>query len=105
MGLSIDYFNSIINVTSPETDIDGQTLSDFIEDQMATPVGLLYDDVQLPEGKIEDPSNPGVYSQIIIILNSPWQVQFYGGSGYTRIYGAKLVGGLAGDSVSRQFPL
>ena len=97
MGLSIDYFNSIINVTSPETDIDGQTLSDFIEDQMATPVGLLYDDVQLPEGKIEDPSNPGVYSQIIIILNSPWQVQFYGGSGYTRIYGAKLVGGLADE--------
>ena len=94
MGLAIDWGNSLIQVTSPTTSVDGQTLSDFIEDQMASPEGLNYSAIQLPEGKIEDPSNPGVFSQIIIILNSPWQVQFWGGSGYTRIFGAKLVGGL-----------
>ena len=99
MPLTIDYGNSLIKITSPTTDVDGQTLHDFIEDNMATPEGSLYDDIIQPEGKIEDPVNPGIYSQIIIILNSPWQVQFWGGSGYTRIYGAKLVGGLSDQPI------
>jgi hypothetical protein len=98
MGLSIDYFNQLIKITSPTTSVDAQTLHDFIEDQMATPEGALYGDIIQPEGKIEDPVTPGVFSQIILILNSPWQIQFWGGSGYTRIYGAKIVGGL-GDEV------
>jgi len=95
MPLTIDYGNQIVGITSPTVNVDGQVLHDFIEDNMASPEGLLYDDVIQPEGKIEDPNNPGVYSQIILIFNSPWQVQFWGGSGYTRIYGAKIVGGLA----------
>lgn len=94
MPLTIDWGNQLIKITSPTTDVDAQTLHDFIEDNMASPEGLSVDDIINPEGKIEDPSNPGVYSQIIIILNSPWQIQFWGGSGYTRIYGGKLVGGL-----------
>lgn len=93
----VDWDNEIIQVTSPTTAVAGQVLHDFIEDAMATPEGLLYGDIIDPQGKIEDPSNPGVYSQIIIIFNSPWQVQFWGGSGYTRIYGAKVVGGLADE--------
>ncbi len=97
MPLVIDWFNSLIKITSPTTNVDGQVLHDFIEDQMATPVGVLTSDILNPEGKIEDPSNPGVFSQIIIILNSPWQIQFWGGSGYTRIFGAKVVGGLADE--------
>lgn len=97
MPLAIDWQNSIVQVTAPTTSVDAQTLADFIEDVMASPEGLTHDDIILPEGKIEDPNNPGVYSQIIIVFNSPWQVQFWGGSGYTRIYGGKLVGGLAGQ--------
>jgi len=94
MGLQIDYFNHIVEITSPTTDEDMQTVADFIEDQMATPRGLTEDDIIKPEGKIEDPSNPGIFSQIIVLLNSPWQLQFWQGSGYTRLYGGKLVGGL-----------
>lgn len=95
MGLAIDWNNNIIGVTSPDTDVDGQTLHDFIEDQMASPIGMNFGDILQPEGKIEDPTNPGVYSQIIMVLHSPWQIQFWGGSGYSRIYGAKIVGGLS----------
>jgi hypothetical protein len=93
--LIIDWDNSIINVTSPTVAVAGQDLHDFIEDAMAAPEGLLYGDILKPEGTIEDPTNPGVYSQIILLLNSPWQIQFWIGSGYTRLYGAKLVGGLS----------
>jgi len=94
MPLQVDWPASLIKITSPTTEVDAQTLHDFIEDTMATPVGELYDDILQPEGKIEDPTNPGVYSQIIMVFHSPWQVQFWGGSGYTRLYGGKMVGGL-----------
>lgn len=107
MPLVIDSFNKLVLVTSPTTSVDLQTLSDFIEDFMASPVGMVNDgvwpgfsgkgDIQKPEGKIEDPSNPGVFSQIIVILHPEWQVQFFGGSGYTRIFGGKLVGGVGDE--------
>ena len=104
MPLLIDSFNKLVLVTSPTTSVDAQTLADFIEDFMATPVGLLTDgvwpgfagqgDIQDPQGKIEDPSQPGVFSQIILKIHPEWQIQFWGGSGYTRIFGGKLVGGV-----------
>jgi len=96
MGIAVDYNAKVINITSPTIAISAQDLHDFIEDErtMASPEGLGYDNILSPEGKIEDPSNPGVFSQIILVLNSPWQIQFWSGSGYTRVYGGKLVGGL-----------
>ena len=94
MPLQISWHERLVKVTSPDVSISGQVLHDFIEDQMASPRGLTELDILQPEGKIEDPTNPGVYSQIILYFNSPWQVQFWQGSGYTRIYGAKIIGGL-----------
>ena len=99
MGLAIDWFNNIISITAPDTSVSLQVLHDFIEDQMATPIGAQHADIIQPEGKIEDPVNPGVFSQIIIILNSPWQIQFWQGSGFTRLFGAKLVGGLNDEPI------
>lgn len=92
--LQVDWTSSLIKILQPTTVVDAQTLHDFIEDAMSTPEGMYYDDIIKPEGKIADPSNPGVYSQIILIFNPPWQIQFWQGSGYTRIYGGKIVGGL-----------
>lgn len=97
MGLAIDWAGQVVQVTSPTVVVTAQELHDFVEDAMASPEGLTQEDILLPEGKIEDPGNPGVYSQIILVFNSPWQVQFWGGSGYTQIIGGKLVGGLADE--------
>lgn len=99
MGFSIDWPGSVIQITSPTVSVDLQTLHDFIEDQMATPVGVLNGDIIQPEGKIEDPTNPGVFSQIIVVLNTPWQVQFWGGSGYSTVFGGKLIGGLSDEPI------
>jgi len=104
MPLSIDSFNKLILITSPDTDVDAQTLHDFVQDYLATPRGMVEDgtwdqhgEIMKPEGKIEDPSNPGVFSQIILIINPEWQIQFWGGSGYSRIFGGKIVGGVADE--------
>ena len=101
MPLAIDSANKLILITSPDTNVDAQTLHDFTQDYLASPLGMIEDgtwdqkgEILKPEGKIEDPTNPGVFSQIILILNPEWQIQFWGGSGYTRIYGGKIVGGV-----------
>lgn len=107
MPLSIDTFNKILAVTSPDTEYDLQTMHDEVQDFLASPVGMVNDslawdakgEIFKPEGKIEDPTNPGVFSQIILLLNPEWQIQFWGGSGYTRIFGGKLVGGVADEPI------
>lgn len=107
MPLLINSFEKLIQISSPDTDVDAQTLADFIEDYMATPVGMMNDgvwpgfagqgDIINPLGKIEDPAQPGVFSQIIIFIHPEWQIQFWGGSGYTRIFGGKIVGGVGDE--------
>lgn len=94
MSFYVDHNAHLIRIESPVTEVSAQDLHDFIEDYMAHPGGIVDDDILSPEGKIEDPNQPGVYSQIIIVLNALWQIQFWPGSGYTRIYGGKIVGGL-----------
>tara|TARA_R110000772_G_C13310328_1_gene440487 strand:+ start:3745 stop:4239 length:495 start_codon:yes stop_codon:yes gene_type:complete len=108
MPIVLDYVNELILITAPTTEVDGQTLHDYVQDEAASPIGSLHpyinqDDPQndteilYPDGKIEDSNNPGVFSQIILRLNARWQIQFWGGSGYTRIFGAKFVGGVIGQ--------
>jgi hypothetical protein len=104
MPLSIDSANKLIAITSPTTDVDAQSMHDFVQDYLASPMGMIEDgtwdakgEILKPEGKIEDPTNPGVFSQIILILSPQWQIQFWGGSGYTRIFGGKIVGGVADE--------
>jgi len=86
MGMNINWETKIVEITSPTTEIDAQELHDFIEDNMATSIGMGYDDIIDPKGKDEDPSTPGIYSQIFLYFYTPWQIQFWAGSGYTKIY-------------------
>ncbi len=108
MPINLNYVTEIIEITTPTTEVDGQTLHDFVQDEGVTPEGSLHPyidqadvnadtEILYPDGKIEDPNNPGVFSQIILRLNARWQIQFWVGSGYTRIFGAKFVGGVAGE--------
>ena len=108
MPIVLDYVNELILITSPDTTMDGQTLHDFVQDEAATPEGSLHPyinqadpqndtEILYPDGQIEDPDNPGVFSQIILRVNDRWQIQFWGGSGFTQRDGAKFVGGLGGQ--------
>jgi len=110
MPIVIDYVNELILFTSPTVEVDAQTLHDYIQDESASPVGMgqpwidqadPQDDTEIlyPDGKIADPSAPTVFSQIILRFNPRWQMQFWQGSGYTRIYGGKIVGGVGGEVI------
>ena len=59
MPLSIDTFNKLILVTSPTTEVDAQTLHDFVEDFMASPEGLLNDGTWSLKGEILAPEGSG----------------------------------------------
>ena len=97
MGISFDYFTSIIAVTSPQVTLTMQELADTIEDECSTPWGMNYPVSALPgiaeiAGKFD--KGGGKYSEIIVKLYSPWQVQFWGGSGVSKTEGGSLLGGL-----------
>lgn len=100
MGLSIDYGTKIISITSPQTDLTLQELVDFVEDEDARPVNLSQPsgtDAGIAKdmvGKFD--KGGGIKSEIILELNSPWQIQFWPGSGLTTVRGGSLVGGLGG---------
>lgn len=96
-NIRIEPIDAHVHIDSPDVSVTVQELHDAIEDFMASPEGLLYEDIIDPQGKIADPGNPGVFSQIIMVLNSPWQILFWPGSGYTRISGGKIAGGLGGQ--------
>lgn len=116
MPLNLDYFNKIVEVTSPTIVVTAQELHDFIEDEGSSVIGMLQPEDTLsviqssmfsggiiqPEGKIDiDPNNPGTkFSQIIIILHPDWQIRFWQGSGYTEINGGTIVGGVSNFPVA-----
>jgi len=102
MGLVFDYAAHLILVTSPQTLLLCQDLADAISDEEATPWGIAQPGDDTPGiadmvGKFD--KGGGVYSEIIVSLYSPWQVQFWGGSGVTTIRGGSLLGGLSGIPV------
>lgn len=97
MGIAFDYYTHIISVTNPQTLLLCQELGNVIFEEEGTPWGMCQPDNDDPGiadmvGKFD--KGGGVYSEIIITLYSPWQVQFWGGSGVTTIRGGSLLGGL-----------
>jgi len=110
MPFILDYDNKILQITTPDNNVKGQDLHDFVEDEGATPYGMAYPDdgtypewqgILRPEGKIDvDPITPGVkFSQIILLIHPLWQIQFYSGSGVSRLTEATIVGGVSNNPV------
>jgi len=97
MGISFDYATHIISITSPQVEIGMQELANAISDEEATIIGMNYpanalDGIAEIAGKFE--KRPSVFSEIIVKLHPPWQVQFWSGSGISVVSGGSLLGGL-----------
>ena len=99
MAYQFDYENSLINVTSPQTDVDVQELLNAIRAAEADiDVGITYDQIAAASGK-EDLGG-GAFVGITVNLLDNWQIKFWSGDYIAKIAGGNLVGGPGGDPVA-----
>lgn len=97
MGISLDVLTKTISVTSPTTSVTIQELVDAVRDWEDELCNMTYNKVIDAVGKADLGGN--VTTGIVVSLNSEWQIQFWGGSGLTKISGGTIVGGVGGESV------
>jgi hypothetical protein len=102
MALVFNYATHIIEITSPQVLLLCQDLANAIFEEEGTPWGICQpdnDDPGIADMIGKKDKGGSVFSEIIIELYSPWQVQFWGGSGVSTIRGGSLLGGLGGIPV------
>lgn len=97
MAIILDVLSHIIQITTPTTTVIIQDLVDVIRDWEDELPNISYNKVIDAVGKANLGS--GITTGIIVSLNSEWQIQFFGGSGYTVIRGGTLIGGVGDEPV------
>lgn len=98
MAYVFDFQNTLIEITSPQTDVDIQELIDEIRTVEATTQGIAYPKIANAAGK--ESLGAGVEVGITVELQNGWQLHFWSGSYTATIAGGNLVGGPAGDPIA-----
>ena len=99
MAITFDYQNSIINLTSPETEnLLMQNLINAIRTAEVSDEGMQYEKIASGEGKID--IGGGVVSDITVTLLGDWQIKHAAGSYQAILSGGQVVGGLGDNPVA-----
>lgn len=98
MAYSFDFDEEIIDITSPQTEVDVQELIDAIRTAEAGELGIQYDKIADASGK--ESLGEGVSVGITVELLGDWQLRFWSGSYIAKIAGGNLVGGPSGDPIA-----
>lgn len=98
MAYVFDFQNTLIEITSPQTDVNIQELIDEIRTVEANTQGIAYSRIADASGK--ESLGAGVTVGITVELQNGWQLHFWEGSYTATITGGNLVGGPAGDPVA-----
>lgn len=98
MGYVFNYYQQIIDITAPQTEVDGQELANQIRNAEDDFTGMAYYHIANMSGK-EDLGG-GVITGITIELIPDWQIRFWEGNYTARITGTNLIGGLGGNPVA-----
>lgn len=98
MAYVFDFQNTLIEITSPQTDVDIQELIDEIRTVEASAQGIAYPKIANAAGK--ESLGAGVEVGITVELQNGWQLHFWSGSYTATIAGGNLVGGPAGDPIA-----
>ena len=98
MAYVFDFQNTLIEITSPQTDVDIQELIDEIRTVEATTQGIAYPRIADASGK--ESLSAGVNVGITVELQNGWQLHFWEGAYTATVTGGNLVGGPAGDPVA-----
>lgn len=97
MGITLDALTKIISITTPTTSVTIQELVDAVRDWEDELCNMTYKKVIDAVGKAD--LGGSVSTGIVVSLNAEWQVQFWGGSGTTKVSGGTLVGGVGDEPV------
>jgi len=102
MALSFDFQNTIIDISSPQVELDVQDLVNAIRTVEATVEGIAYPHILNASGKevLADPAGGTVRVSITADIQGDWQLRFWVGDYTATIYGGNLVGGLGDDPVA-----
>lgn len=98
MAFTFDFYNQIIDVLSPQTDITVQELVDSIRGAEYSVIGMAFPKIADATGK--DSLGGGVTTGITLTLMPNWQLRFWSGTYVANITGGNLVGGLSGQPVA-----
>ena len=98
MAYVFDFQNTLINITSPQTDVDIQDLINEIRTAEASVEGIAYPKIANASGK--ESLGAGITVGITVELQNGWQLNFWAGSYVASITGGNLVGGPGGVPVA-----
>jgi hypothetical protein len=98
MGYIVNYYEQIIDITAPQTDVDIQELVNVIRDAEDNFIGMAYPKICEASGK--DDLGGGIITGITLYLYPDWQLRFWAGNYTARITGGNLVGGPGDDPVA-----
>jgi len=98
MAYVFDFQNTLIEITSPQTDVDIQELIDEIRAAEASNEGMAFSKIANAAGK--ETLGPGVTVGITVELQNGWQLHFWEGAYVANIGGGNLVGGPAGNPIA-----
>lgn len=98
MAFTFDFTNSIIEVLSPQTDVDIQDLIDDIRAAEASEEGITYD--QIASGSGKESLGGDVSVGLTVALLGDWQLHFWPGNYIAKVAGGNLVGGHGGDPIA-----
>jgi hypothetical protein len=98
MAYVFDFQNTLIEITSPQTEVIIQDLIDEIRTVESSEQGIAYPKIANASGKESLAS--GVNVGITVELQNGWQLHFWTGSYTATIKDGNLVGGPAGDPIA-----
>jgi hypothetical protein len=98
MALAFNFYEQIIDVLEPQTEVVIQDLLNQIRDQEYSVLGVAFDKIADATGK--DDLGGGVVTGITLTLMPNWQLRFWEGEYVASITGGNLVGGKDGNPLA-----
>lgn len=92
MAIVLNQLTKVISITAPQVQVGVQELVNEIRDFEDELPNLAHPKIIDAVGKAD--LGGGVYTGIVLSLNTDWQIQFYQGSGVSVVDGGTIVGGV-----------
>lgn len=98
MAFQFNYHTQIIDVLSPQVDVDLNQLTNAIREAEFDNIGMAYSKICDASGK--DNLGGGIYTGIVLYLYPNWQLRFWEGSYTATIRGGNILGGLNSQPIA-----